>query len=138
MQPLVYKGKNGWIIILTTLLFNLLPFCMLAKSLSTPFGCVILVFYYAFDLILFPIIIKNKVLLYEDHFIFFYGFTKKRYELSSLMKIEKTRTAIASSANSLDRIYLNFKGDELCLSLKDNPGFMKEVQKRTPTVQLTW
>lgn len=130
MNKITYKGKNGILIYSVTLLYNLLPILMIQSINWNWFSYVILLFYYMFDFLMFPIIIRNRVEVYDDYFLFYYGFGKHRYELAKIRRMERTTNPIAASANSLDRIYIDFGGDDLSISLQDNDGFMSCIRAK--------
>ena len=104
-----YDGKNAWWFLLIIILYNLIPIItlFLFKDFSNGFILTIsYIFYYSFDFLLIPICVRNYIELYDDHFLFYYGFSKKEVRLAQIRKMEKTHSIAASSANSLDRIYI--------------------------------
>ena len=48
-------------------------------------------------------------------------------DIKDIKKIEKTQSVLASSANSLDRILIETKGNTMMISLKDNDDFIKQI-----------
>ena len=129
-----YSGKNAWWLIIIIVFYNIFPFCFISIDNGSLFSNVwwilIWIFYYSFDLLLIPILIRNRIELYDTYFIFYYGFHKERIEIKDIKKLEKRRNLEASSANSLDRIYIVTKKKDLYVSLKNNDDFIKEIQKR--------
>lgn len=127
-----YDGKNAWWFNLLFLLYNLLPLILLyPKNTSVSiFMVIIFIFYYAFDFIWIPILVKNHVDLYDDYFLFYYGFSKRKVFLNELKKVEKRRDIIASSANSLDRIYIDTQDGDFMISLKENDEFIEAITVR--------
>ena len=126
-----YDGKNAWWLYLIILLYNVLPILLCFYDLKwNAFTSIIFVCYYAFDLVWFPIVLRNRIELYESYFLFYYGFSKVKIMLTDIKKIEKSRDSIASSANSLDRIYIDTGKKDFYVSLKDNDDFIQEVNKR--------
>ena len=106
-----YKGKNDIWLILVFVFYNLLPigiyfFTDDKENLYNNWWLLIWVFYYSFNIIWIPVLIRNRVELYDDYFIFYYGFGKEKIFIKDILKIEKSNNSIASSANSLDRIHL--------------------------------
>ena len=127
-----YRGKNAVWFILLFILFNVLPLTIFMKQnvvLDTLLVGV-LVFYYLFDFIFIPIIVRNYIELYDAYFLFYYGFCKRKVWIDDIKRIEKSRDMTASSANSLDRIYIETKQDEFMVSLKKNDEFIAVVRKR--------
>lgn len=126
-----YEGKNAWWFIAIVVCYNIFPFGTFMDQITRSwFAVFIALFYYAGNLLMIPIIIQNKIELYDDYFLFYYGFSKQRIELSSIKQIEKSHNVIASSANSLDRIYIQTKDTDLYVSLKKNREFIEEIKRR--------
>lgn len=89
-----------------------------------------LVLIYALNIFWIPVFIRNRIELYDTYFIFYYGFSKQIIQISDIKKIEKSRRAIASSANSLDRIPIITKDKDFYVSLKENEDFINQIQKK--------
>ena len=129
MNKLIYQGKNGVLVWMVFIISNLyLSYMMIWGAISYYWILPILLM---IDAIFIPVMGRNRVELYQDYMMFYYGIGKHRYELSKLKEVKKTKNPIAGSANSIDRIYLDFDGDELFVALKDNDDFIKELKKRT-------
>lgn len=135
-----FRGKNAWWLILIFIISNILPLNILFKA-DVTFDIVLLstfLFYYiVFDVIFVPILIRNHIDLYEDYFIFYYGFSKRKVMIQKIKKIEKNRDMTASSANSLDRIYIETKDDEFMISLKENNEFIEVIRNRMSYYQFS-
>lgn len=135
-----FRGKNAWWLILIFIISNILPLNILFKA-DVTFDIVLLstfLFYYiVFDVIFVPILIRNHIDLYEDYFIFYYGFSKRKVMIQKIKKIEKSRDMTASSANSLDRIYIETKDDEFMISLKENNEFIEVIRNRMSYYQFS-
>ena len=74
-----YRGKNAVWFILLFILFNVLPLTIFMKQnvvLDTLLVGVFM-FYYLFDFIFIPIIVRNYIELYDAYFLFYYGFCKR-------------------------------------------------------------
>ena len=128
-----YDGKNAWYFLLIIALYELLP--IVSLFLFKDFSNAILlvgsyIFYYSFNLLLIPICVRNYIELYDDHFVFYYGFSKKEVQLTQIKTIEKTHDMTASSANSLNRIYIETYDDEFRVALKNNDEFIEDVMQR--------
>lgn len=130
-----YSGKNAWWLILIVVIYNLLPPVLIYLNPNEDFFAGYLLFvwilYYSIDFVWLPVMIRNRVELYDDYFIFYYGFTKEKIYLAKLKKIEKSNNLIASSANALDRLHLIMDDKDFYLALKDNDAFIKEISKRS-------
>lgn len=127
-----YRGKNAWYFILVFIFFNLLPLnIFLNKEIEMDTILIVsFIFYYLFDFLFIPILVRNYIDLYDDYFIFYYGFGKKKVMIKDIKIIKKSKDITASSANSLDRIYIETYGEDFMISLKNNDEFIKEVEKR--------
>ena len=123
-----FKGKNAIWFYLTFILFNVIPFASWPWDLGL---LIILVIYYLIgDLIFIPCMINNKIELYDDYFIFHYMFSKQKVMLKDIKTIKKSHSFIASSANSLDRIYIETKNQSMYISLKENDEFIRVVNEK--------
>ena len=130
-----YKGKNDIWLILVFVFYNLLPigiyfFTDDKEDLYNNWWLLIWVFYYSFNIIWIPVLIRNRVELYDDYFIFYYGFGKEKIFIKDNLKIEKSNNSIASSANSLDRIHLITTQKDFYISLKNNDNFIDKIKQR--------
>lgn len=123
-----FKGKNAVWFYLTFILYNVIPFASWPWNLGL---LIILVIYYLIgDLIFIPCMINNKIELYDDYFIFHYMFSKQKVMLKDIKTIKKSHSFIASSANSLDRIYIETKNQSMYISLKENDEFIRLVNEK--------
>lgn len=130
-----YKGKNAIWLILVFVFYNLLPIGIYfltddKENLYDSWWILIWVFYYSFNIIWIPVLIRNRVELYDDYFIFYYGFGKEKIFIKDILKIEKSNNSIASSANSLDRIHLVTTQKDFYISLKNNDNFIDKIKQR--------
>lgn len=128
----VYKGENAFYFILFIVLYNIIPliFFVIGEAVSNIWFIVMWIFYYACDVIWLPLFIRNYIELYDDHFIFYYGFLKERIDLKDVVQMERSRNPIASAANSLNRIHVITVKKDFYIALKDNDGFIKDVFQR--------
>lgn len=128
----VYKGENAVYFILFIVLYNIIPliFFVIEDCFSSIWMTVMWILYYACDIIWLPLFIRNYIELYDDHFLFYYGFLKERIDLKDIVQMERSRNPIASAANSLDRIHVVTVRKDFYIALKDNDGFIKDVFER--------
>lgn len=133
----VYKGENAFHFILFIILYNIIPlvFFMIEDCFSSIWLTVMWTLYYACDMIWLPLFIRNYIELYDDYFLFYYGFLKERIDLKDVVQMERSRNAIASAANSLNRIHVITKKKDFYIALKDNDGFIKDVFQRKQNLQ---
>ena len=129
-----YEGKNSWWIILIFVIYNILPLVFILYEVSDLFTNIwwllFWVFYYGLNLIWFPVFVRNRVELFDNYFIFYYGFGKEKIVIKDILEINRSRNPIASSANSLDRIHIVTKDKDFYISLKDNDDFINEIKQR--------
>lgn len=127
-----YRGKNSWWLIIIVIIYNVIPLKGILKvDFSSNWWVVALYLAYcAGNILMIPIIINNKIQLFDDYFIFYYGFSKEIIYLKDIVEIKKSHNIVASSANSLDRIHIVTKNKEMYVSLKDNDGFIKTIKAR--------
>ncbi|OUP75013.1 hypothetical protein B5E92_07765 [Erysipelatoclostridium sp. An15] len=129
-----YEGKNSWWIILIFVIYNILPLVFILYEVSDLFTNIwwllFWVFYYGLNLIWIPVFVRNRVELFDNYFIFYYGFGKEKIVIKDILEINRSRNPIASSANSLDRIHIVTKDKDFYISLKDNDDFINEIKQR--------
>ena len=129
-----YEGKNSWLIILIFVIYNILPLVFILYEVSDLFTNIwwllFWVFYYGLNLIWIPVFVRNRVELFDNYFIFYYGFGKEKIVIKDILDINRSRNPIASSANSLDRIHIVTKDKDFYISLKDNDDFINEIKQR--------
>ena len=129
-----YEGKNSWWIILIFVIYNILPLVFFLYGVSDLFTNIwwllFCVFYYGLNLIWIPVFVRNRVELFDNYFIFYYGFGKEKIVIKDILEINRSRNPIASSANSLDRIHIVTKDKDFYISLKDNDDFINEIKQR--------
>lgn len=129
-----YEGKNSWWIILIFVIYNILPLVFILYEVSDLFTNIwwllFWVFYYGLNLIWIPVFVRNRVELFDNYFIFYYGFGKEEIVIKDILEINRSRNPIASSANSLDRIHIVTKNKDFYISLKDNDDFINEIKQR--------
>ena len=122
-----YEGKNSWWIILIFVIYNILPLVFILYEVSDLFTNIwwllFWVFYYGLNLIWIPVFVRNRVELFDNYFIFYYGFGKEKIVIKDILEINRSRNPIASSANSL-------KDKDFYISLKDNDDFINEIKQR--------
>lgn len=88
-----FKGENAWWFLLIVIVYNVAPlFFLFHVELNGIVGIVLLI-YYAFDFILLPITFRNSIVLFDDSFVFTYGFSKETIEIKDIIKLEKVEIA---------------------------------------------
>lgn len=129
-----YDGKNSWWLILIFIIYDILPLgfflCGFFELFTNIWWLICWIFYYGLNLVWVPVLIRNRVELFDGYFIFYYGFGKEIINIKDIIEINKSRNPIASSANSLDRIHILTKNKDFYISLKDNDDFISEIKQR--------
>ena len=128
-----FKGKNAIWFVMSFLIYNLLPLLLIGKELNISNKFVIitlLILYYCGNLIVLPFMLRNRVELFDDYFMFYYGFGKQKIYIKDIKEIKKSHNPIASSANSFDRIYVATNQTELYISLRKNDEFIQMIKDK--------
>lgn len=129
-----YDGKNSWWLILIFIIYDILPLgfflCGFFELFTNIWWLICWIFYYGLNLVWVPVLIRNRVELFDSYFIFYYGFGKEIINIKDIIEINKSRNPIASSANSLDRIHILTKNKDFYIFLKNNDDFISEIKQR--------
>lgn len=129
----VFKGKNAVWFILIFIIYNVLPMISIDGNINITNKWVLIItfiFYYCGDLIFIPVIVRNKIVLYDDYFVFYYGFSTEKFYIKDIKEIKRSHNIIASSANSIDRIYISTKHKDLYVSLQKNEEFIQQIKEK--------
>ena len=94
-----YKGKNAIWLILVFVFYNLLPIGIYflagdKGNFYDSWWILIWLFYYSFNIIWIPVLIRNRVELYDDYFIFYYGFGKEKIFINPYLHSEPVNSII--------------------------------------------
>lgn len=126
----VYKGKNSFWLVVIFVIYDICPLFIYLCDSSIIFHIwwiLLWIAYYSMNLVWIPVMVRNYIELYDEYFVFYYGFSKERFEIKDILKLEKSKNPVASSANSLDRIHMTTKDKDFYISLKDNDDFIKNI-----------
>lgn len=127
----LYKGKNAIWLIALFIVYNIIGLVFLMdEQPPSPLIIIIMICYYLIDFFWIPILIINRIELYSDYLVFKYGFGKTKVYLKDIVDIHRSHNPIASSANSLDRIFIKTKDREFYVSLIDNDGFIRAINNK--------
>ena len=129
-----FEGKNGVLFIILVIVYNLLPLYFFIFNQEEAFESVwmiiLWILWYLLSLLFTPSLFRNKIELYDDYFIFYYGFFKRKYNIQDIKHMAKTKSLFAGTANSSERItILTNDYRDFYVSLKDNDGFIEEFKK---------
>lgn len=131
----IYKGKNGLLFLMFLVIYNVAALPALFGELNV-WWVMLWIVYYGLNIIWVSLLIRNYIELYDDYFIFYYGFTKESFDLTDIVELKRSKNPIASSANSLDRIHVVTVNKDFYISLKDNDGFIKAVLQRKNNITM--
>ena len=98
-----FDGKTAWWVWFLFIVYNLIP---------------------AF------IMVHDWVDVYDDYFVFYYGFLKFVVKFENVVSVQKTRNPISTTANSLDRICVQTKKKNIYLALYKNDEFIEFINSK--------
>lgn len=128
-----FDGKTAWWLWALFVVYNLIPISILVFDkdfvwcFETISGFVVS---YLFNVVWMPIMIIDWVDVYDDYFIFHYGFTKYKINISDIVSVKKSHNPISATANSLDRIHVVTKRKGFYLSLHKNDEFIELINSK--------
>ena len=128
-----FDGKTAWWLWALFVVYNLIPISILVFDkdfvwcFETISGFVVC---YLFNFIWMPIMIIDWVDVYDDYFVFHYGFSKFKVEIKDVVGLKKSHNPISATANSLDRIYVETKRKNFYLSLYKNDEFIELINSK--------
>ncbi|MBR7172301.1 MAG: PH domain-containing protein [Clostridia bacterium] len=128
-----FDGKTAWWLYLLLLLYNLTPIAILVFDKSFEWSAATIICFvlcYLFNLVWLPIMIIDWVDVYDDYFVFRYGFLKIKVNIEDIVEIKKTHTPISATANSFDRVYVKTEKKGFCLALYKNDAFIELVSSK--------
>ena len=128
-----FDGKTAWWVWFLFIVYNLVPtFIVVFDSsfvwnFSTIMGFVAC---YLLDIIWLPILIRDWVDVFDDHFVFYYGFLKFVVKFEDVLSVQKSHTILSATANSFDRICVQTKQRNIYLALYKNDEFIEFVESK--------
>ena len=126
-------GKTAWWVWFLFIVYNLIPAVIVVFdnsfvwTFSTITGFVIC---YLLDIIWIPIMVRDWVDVYDDYFVFYYGFLKFVVKFENVVGVQKTHNPISTTANSLDRICVQTKKKNIYLALYKNDEFIELLNSK--------
>ena len=85
---------------------------------------------YLLDIIWLPILIRDWVDVYNDCFVFYYGFLKFVVKFEDVIGVQKSHMVLSTTANSLDKICIQTKKRNIYLALYKNDEFMELINSK--------
>ena len=132
----VLPGRSDpWFILLMVLVAGGLSAgclaCFLAAGPSSPWGWLALLPVPAFVALAALPVRSNRVELWADRLVVVYAGTRSAIPYVHVRGVRRTRTLLAGTANSLDRVLIEapFDGDAI-VSVKDNDALVAELERR--------
>lgn len=143
-RPIRFRGKVAAWFYLVALgcnvlpLMSLLPFADPEKQGAEIAAIVILILIVACDALIIPMVVRNYVEFdTNDNLVVAFGVSTTRIPLKKISEVYKTGNVLASTAASLDRIFIKAHWDETMIAVKDEEAFFTELQKRCPEANIT-
>lgn len=133
-ERIVFKGKISIWYYVIVILYNMF-FLLNLFFTNTIYVLILVIIYLLGNLLFLPQIFVNRVELFSDYFIFYFGFSKKKIKLDDITVMHKTNDFTSSSACSLDRIYIDTINSDFMISLNENDAFIDEVKERCPLIK---
>lgn len=133
-EKTVFKGKISIWYYVIVILYNMVFIMNLFFTINS-FTVILMIIYLLGNLLFLPQIFVNRVELFSDYFIFYFGFSKKKIKLDDITVMHKTNDLTSSSACSLDRIYIDTINKDFMISLNENDAFIDEVKERCPLIK---
>ena len=81
------------------------------------------------DIFFISVTVKNFITLESDKMVIYFGFFKTNVNYTDIINVTETRTLLAGSATSLDRIMIKTKKGDIIISVKYKKEFIKELEK---------
>lgn len=128
-----FDGKTAWWVWFLFVVYNLVPtFIVVFDSsfvwnFSTIMGFVAC---YLLDILWLPIMIRDWVDVYDDYFVFYYGFLKFVVKFENIVEVKKSHNPMSATANSFDRICIQTKQRNIYLALYKNDEFIELIESK--------
>ena len=105
--------------------------CFAGAGPSSPWGWLALLPVPAFVVLAALPVRSNRVELYGDRLVVVYAGTSSTIPYAHVRGVRRTRTLLAGTANSLDRVFIEapYDGDAI-VSVTDNDALVAELQRR--------
>lgn len=132
----VFPGRSdAWFIVVMALVAGGLSAgcvaCFTSAGPSSPWGWLALLPVPAFVALAVLPVRSNRVELWADRFVIVYAGTRSAIPYAHVRGVRRTRTLLAGTANSLDRVYIEapYDGDAI-VSVRDNDALVAELERR--------
>lgn len=130
-----FDGKTAWWLYLLLLIYNLMPICIAVFDKSFVWNAETIIGFvvcYLLNVIWIPIMVRDFVDVFEDYFVFYYGFMKISVKIDDIESIKKSHNPIAATANSFDRVHIITKSRKkgFYLSLYKNDEFIELISAK--------
>ena len=128
-----FDGKTAWWVWFLFVVYNLIPACIIVFdgsfvwNLATITGFIAC---YLLDILWLPIMIRDWVDVYDDYFVFYYGFLKFVVKFENIVEVKKSHNPMSATANSFDRICIQTKQRNIYLALYKNDEFIELIESK--------
>lgn len=133
-EKIGFKGKISIWYYVIVMLYNMIFIMNLYFTINS-FTVILMIIYLLGNFLFLPQIFVNRVELFSDYFVFYFGFGKKKIKLIDIKVMYKTNDLTSSSACSLDRIYIDTIDTDFMISLNENDSFIALVKERCPLIK---
>ena len=128
-----FQGKIGWWFWLVMMAGEAL---LIASFFETGSKIIIIGSFLFYNLLFLPFVFRNYVEITEEKFIIAFGFNKESIPLSEITEVYPTYNPLASSAASLDRVFIKSRRKELMCSVKNKEKMFECLKEKNPQIQI--
>ena len=130
-----FDGKTAWWLYLLLAVYNIMPIGVVLFDKDFVWNAITVISFvscYLLNIIWLPIMIRDFVDVFDDYFVFYYGFMKISVKIDDIVSIKKSHNPVAATANSFDRIHIVTKSREkgFYLSLYKNDEFIELISAK--------
>lgn len=128
-----FDGKTAWWLWALFIVYNMIPFAIVIFDTTFVWNAGTIVGFivcYLVNIIWLPILIRDFVDVFDEYFVFYYGFRKITIKFEDVISISKTHNPIAATANSFDRLHIVTKSRNIYISLYKNDEFIEIVNSK--------
>ena len=128
-----FDGKTAWWVWFLFVVYNLIPACIIVFDSSFVWNLATITGFiacYLLDILWLPIMIRDWVDVYDDYFVFYYGFLKFVVKFENIVEVKKSHNPMSATANSFDRICIQTKQRNIYLALYKNDEFIELIESK--------
>ena len=128
-----FDGKTAWWVWFLFIVYNLVPTFIVVFDSSFVWNLATITGFiacYLLDILWLPIMIRDWVDVYDDYFVFYYGFLKFVVKFENIVEVKKSHNPMSATANSFDRICIQTKQRNIYLALYKNDEFIELIESK--------